>query len=270
MTEAFGAEDGAAPPVRPRRTVSRRPRALLPTLAIVVVLVVLASFFVEIWTDRLWYQSLGFGSVFGKILWTRVVLFVIFGLVFAAAIVGNVILAYRMRPILLSDGYRNPTIERYQDAVDPFRRWIVVGLGVTFFLFAGASAAGRWKTYLLWRNGVPFGKGRLLPQGHRLLRLRPALVPLPRRLRDAPCAWSRCSRGRRALPVRRHPAAEHGRPASRAPRRPSCRCCSALFVLAEGGRLLARPLRPGLPVTARCSPASPTPTATPCCRPRRS
>jgi uncharacterized protein len=159
MSEAFGADEGAAAPIRPRRAVSRRPRALLPTLAIVVVLVVLASFFVEIWTSRLWFQSLGFGSVFGTILRTRVVLFLIFGLVFAAAIVGNVILAYRLRPILLSDDYRNPTIERYQDAVDPYRRWIVVGLGVTFFLFAGASAAGRWKTYLLWRNAVSWGQG---------------------------------------------------------------------------------------------------------------
>ncbi|MDP9318626.1 MAG: UPF0182 family protein [Actinomycetota bacterium] len=159
MSEVFGAGEGTAPPVRPRRVASRRPRALLPTLAVVVVLVVLASIFVEIWTDRLWYQSLGFGSVFTRILWTRVALFMIFGLVFAGAIVGNVILAYRTRPILLSDGYRNPTIERYQDAVDPFRRWILVGLGATFFLFAGASASGRWKTYMLWRNAVPFGQG---------------------------------------------------------------------------------------------------------------
>ena len=158
MSDVFGAEEAAAPGPRPRRVASRRPRALLPTLAVVVVLVVLTSIFVEVWTDRLWFQSLGFGSVFSKILWTRFALFMVFGLVFAAAIVGNLTLAYRMRPILLSDGYRNPTIERYQDALDPYRRWILVGLGVMLFLFAGASASGRWKTYLLWRNAVPFGQ----------------------------------------------------------------------------------------------------------------
>jgi uncharacterized membrane protein (UPF0182 family) len=156
MSDVFGAEGAPAPAPRPRRVASRRPRALLPTLAVVVVLVVIGSIFVEIWTSRLWYQSLGFGSVFSKILWTRFALFMIFGLVFAGVVVGNVILAYRMRPILLSDGYRNPTIERYQDAIDPYRRWILVGLGVMLFLFAGTSASGRWKTYLLWRNGVPF------------------------------------------------------------------------------------------------------------------
>lgn len=157
MSEAFGAGE-AAPRVPRRRVPSRRPRALLPTLAIVVVAVVLLSIFVQIWTNRLWYQSLGYGSVFNTILFTRIGLFLIFGLFFAGVVVGNVVLAHRMRPILLGDGYRNPTIERYQDAVDPYRRWILVGLGTMLFLFAGASASGRWKTYLLWRNAVPFGQ----------------------------------------------------------------------------------------------------------------
>ncbi|MGI8701894.1 MAG: UPF0182 family membrane protein [Nocardioidaceae bacterium] len=158
MSDIFEAGDGATAVPRSRRVASRRPRALLPTLAIVVALVVLGSVFVEVWTDRLWYQSLGYGSVFSKILWTRVVLFMILGLLFSGAVVGNVILAYRMRPIMLSDGYRNPAIERYQDALDPFRRWVLVALGLMLFLFAGASASGRWKTYMMWRNGVAFGQ----------------------------------------------------------------------------------------------------------------
>src|SRR5262245_49448916 len=102
MSEAFGAGEGAAPvPRRRRRVATRRPRALLPTLAVVVVLVVLASIFVQLWTNRLWYESLGYGSVWSKVLVTRFALFMIFGLVFAGVVVGNVVLAYRMRPILV-------------------------------------------------------------------------------------------------------------------------------------------------------------------------
>jgi hypothetical protein len=156
MSEAYGA--GESIPRAPRRRIpSRRPRALLPTLAIVVVIVVAISVFVQVWTNHLWYDSLGYGSVYNKILWTRVGLFLIFGLFFGGVVIGNVVLAHRMRPIFLSDGYRNPTIERYQDALDPYRRWILAGLGTMLFLFAGASASGRWKTYLLWKNAVPFG-----------------------------------------------------------------------------------------------------------------
>jgi uncharacterized membrane protein (UPF0182 family) len=154
----FDASAGQSAEPPRQRVASRRPRALLPTLAVVVLLVLLASVFVEVWTDRLWYQSIGFGGVFSTVLWTRIGLFVVFGLVLGLAAAGNAYLAFRMRPILFNDGYRNPTIERYQDMIDPVRRWVLIGLGAVLFLFGGASAAGQWKTFLLWRNRVPFGQ----------------------------------------------------------------------------------------------------------------
>jgi len=148
--------DAGRPQAPPRRMPSRRPRALLPTLGVVVALVILFSVFVEVWTQQMWFTSLGYGSVFSKVLVTRTVLFVIFGLLLAAAAVGNAYLAFRMRPILHSDGYRNPTVERYQDTIDPIRHWVLIGLGAVMFLFGGASASGQWRTYLMWRNGSAF------------------------------------------------------------------------------------------------------------------
>ena len=153
-------EHAERPPGRPvGRTPSRRPKALLPTLGVVVVLVILFSVFVEVWTNKLWFGSLGYGSVFSTVLWTRTLLFVAFGLLLAAAAVGSAYLAFRMRPILHSDGYRNPTVERYQDTIDPIRRWVLVGLGGVMFLFGGASASAQWQSYLMWRNGGSFGQG---------------------------------------------------------------------------------------------------------------
>ncbi len=151
-------EGSSAGAERTRRTPSRRPRALLPTLAIVVVLAVLGSVFVEVWTDKMWFSSLGYTSVFTTVLWTRIALFAVFGLLLAGVVVGNVLLAFRSRPILFGDSYSNPTVERYQDAVDPVRHWVLLGVGAVMLLFGGASASGQWKTYLLWRNGVPFGQ----------------------------------------------------------------------------------------------------------------
>ncbi len=156
MSDMFDEEERPQQP--PRRKPSQRPRALLPTLGIVVALVVIFSVFVEIWTGRLWFTSLGYGSVFTKVLWTRTLLFFVFGLVLAGVAVGSTYLAFRTRPILFSDGYRNPTVERYQDTVDPIRHWVLIGLGIVMFLFGGASASGQWKTFLLWRNRVPFNQ----------------------------------------------------------------------------------------------------------------
>ena len=157
MSGIFDSDAGggrAATP--PRRVPSRRPKALLPTLGVVVALVLLYSVFVEVWTQRLWYQALGFSGVFNTALVTRVLLFVVFGALLAGVTVGNAYLAFRMRPIVHTDGYRNPTVERYQDTIDPIRHWVLVGLGAVMFLFGGASASGQWQTYLLWRNGGSF------------------------------------------------------------------------------------------------------------------
>ena len=157
MSNIFEAGE-SRPGRRPSRPASQRPRALLPTLGIVVALGVLFSVFVEVWTGRLWFTSLGYGGVFTRVLSTRTLLFLAFGLVMAAVVIGNALLAYRTRPILFGDGYRNPTVERYQDALDPIRHWVLTVLGLLLFLFAGASASGRWKTFLLWRNGGSFDK----------------------------------------------------------------------------------------------------------------
>ena len=158
MSGIFDDEESSRP-TPARRAPSRRPRALLPTLAIVVALVVLFSLFVELWTNKLWFSSVGpgFNRVFTTLLWTRVALFLVFGLVLSAAVVGNIVIAYRMRPILIGDGYRNPTVERYQDTLDPIRHWVVVAIGVLMFIFGGSSGSGHWRTYLLWRHGVHWG-----------------------------------------------------------------------------------------------------------------
>ncbi|HEV2927357.1 MAG TPA: UPF0182 family protein, partial [Propionibacteriaceae bacterium] len=86
--------------------VGRRRSAILPTLVIVAVLVVMFAVFTSVWTDRLWYRSFDYGSVFTTMLATRVALFAVFGLLMAVATAGNAAIAYRLRPRL---GTQNPS-----------------------------------------------------------------------------------------------------------------------------------------------------------------
>ena len=48
--------------------VGRRRSAILPTLVIVAVLIVVFAIFTSVWTDRLWYRSFDYGSVFTTML----------------------------------------------------------------------------------------------------------------------------------------------------------------------------------------------------------
>src|ERR1700754_1587947 len=87
-----GGGAGGQPPTRAPRG-PRRPRPLLLTLLVVGVVVVGFSLFAGIWTDKLWFNSLGYGSVFSKLIWTRVLLFVVFGGAMALIVRGKLFLA---------------------------------------------------------------------------------------------------------------------------------------------------------------------------------
>ncbi len=143
---------------RPPRGQQRAPRALLPTFAVLVVLVLLLTGFTSVWTERLWFGAIDHTEVFTTVLLSKTLMFVVFGLLLAAVVVGNVVIAYRTRPLhrMLSPEQR--PLDRYRDLIEPARRVILIALGAALFFFGGASAAGHWATYQLWRNGGDFGK----------------------------------------------------------------------------------------------------------------
>ena len=154
MSEIF--DDGDAADLVPPRP-SGRLRALVITIAVVILGAILFTTFASIFTDRLWYQSVGYGEVFGTLFWTKTVLFIIFGVLMALIIGINVYLAFRYRPLFRPNSPEQNNLDRYREAVMPFRVWLLIGISVALGLFAGSSGAGQWRHYLMWRNGVDFG-----------------------------------------------------------------------------------------------------------------
>lgn len=153
MSDLFDEEPDAPAPERP----GRRARALVITGVVLVVGFFLLTAFASVYTDRLWYREIGYGQVFTKLLWTKVGLFVGFGALMGAAIALNMYLAYRFRPLFrmaTGDG----SVDRYRDAVTPVRGWLLGGVALVVGIFAGTSALGQWRTFLLWRNAEEFGK----------------------------------------------------------------------------------------------------------------
>ena len=136
--------------------VGRRRSAILPTLVIVAILIVAFAVFTSVWTDRLWYGSFGYASVFSKMLLTRIGLFVAFGLIMATFVVANAAIAYRLRPRLGAQVPTSPLLERYRETLESRFVWILVALGTVVGLFAGGAASGRALDYLAWRNSTPF------------------------------------------------------------------------------------------------------------------
>ncbi len=139
---------------RPRR--SRRARILLFSVLGVIVGFFLVTLFASIYTDRLWYSSVGYSGVYDTMLWTRVGLFFGFGLVMAASVAVNMVIAYRARPFSRPDSPEQTGLDRYRDAVAPIRTLLLVSVASVIGLFGGVAANGKWRTFLLWTNREPF------------------------------------------------------------------------------------------------------------------
>src|SRR6478609_8631055 len=144
---------------RPTAPRTGRRRTLLLTLVVLGALLILFSIFTNVYTDLLWYDSVGFSSVFSRVLVTRLILFVLFGLVMAGAIALNFVLAYRSRPVYQAMVPGQAELDRYRMVIDPYRKWIVLGLVTLIGLLAGASAGGYWlDRYSLATSGGHVGR----------------------------------------------------------------------------------------------------------------
>jgi uncharacterized protein len=142
-----------------------RPRRLIPILIGVVLLILAIVAFVQLETDLLWYRSVHYSSVFSRRLTTEIVLFVLFGLLMALVVGANIYLAYRLRPTYRPTSSEQQQLESLTNAFANVRGWVFGAVLIAIGLFTGSAAAGRWATWLQWRNGVDFGVKD--PQFHR-------------------------------------------------------------------------------------------------------
>ncbi len=161
-TLAFQMPDrGSGGPSGPRIRVgrpSRRARTLLMTVGVLAVLAMLFVMFAGFWTDWLWYRSVQYSSVFTKTLWTKVGMFAVFGVLMAGAVGLNIWIAHRLRPPLSAMSLEQQSLDRYRMSIAPYKKWVLLGITALVGLIGGASAAGQWRTWLLWVNSVPFHK----------------------------------------------------------------------------------------------------------------
>ncbi|MFB9889078.1 UPF0182 family membrane protein [Planobispora takensis] len=137
----------------------RRPRLLLPVAIALIAIVAFFFLFAGIFTDYLWYDSVDYTAVFSGVIVTQILLFVVGAVVMVGIVGGNMLLAYRMRPMFGPGMFGGASgADRYRMALDPHRKLIfLIGIAV-LALFAGSSFGGQWKTWLEFVNAVPFGE----------------------------------------------------------------------------------------------------------------
>ena len=136
------------------RAVRRSP--LIPTIVVVGVLVAAFIIFAELWTRKLWFDSVAFQEVFTTQLLAQVLLFGLFFIVMAGSVGLNMWIAYRLRPDTRRSG-QSAVLDRYRDLLEA-NIWVAILVPSVFFgMVAGSSALGQSMEYLAWWNRTPFG-----------------------------------------------------------------------------------------------------------------
>ncbi len=145
------------PPAKLPPGLSKRAKIIISVVIALAVIVGLLGIFSSILVDYWWYQETHYSEVFWTTWRTRALMFTIFGFIAAVIVVGNAVLAYRLRPAFRPMTAEQQNLERYRVALEPRRRLMVVVSAIVVLLFAGYAAQGMWQVYLQWRNGTSFG-----------------------------------------------------------------------------------------------------------------
>ncbi len=125
----------------------------------VVVIVLLASLrsLATVYTDRLWFASVGRTDVFDTLLWVKIGLFVSFGALFFALLWVNLVVCDRISLAAEGNDPEDELVRRYQGLVRPYANRIYAGLAVVVALIAAAGSIGEWQNWLLFTHGKSFG-----------------------------------------------------------------------------------------------------------------
>ena len=135
-------------------------RRVSPLTITAVVLFVLSSILISssgFYADLLWFRSVDFVNVWQTTLFTKIFLFIVFGLVTSLFITLNIYLAFRKRPMYVPVAVEADNLERYRAQLEPVRKLVGIGVFLTLFYFAGSSGSRLWQEGLLFNNSTNFG-----------------------------------------------------------------------------------------------------------------
>lgn len=136
------------------KTVKKR-SALNITLSIVAVLLMLFLLSVNLITDTLWFQQLGYFSVFKTQYLSLMVTFLIGFICAALPLYVVTEIAFRTRPTYARI---SSSVASYRERVDAMQKLLRILVPAVFGVIAGVTLAPSWKELLLFINSSPTGQ----------------------------------------------------------------------------------------------------------------
>ena len=141
--------EGPAPAVWRTRMTSR----VLLIVAGVLALFILLTIVKGLYSEWLWFSSLGYSSVFTTILKARVLIFFSAALIFCILFLGNLVLATRLAPKSRANFWPWAIVQQLRKIS---KLSVILGTAVLSLIF-GLVAQANWQVVLEFLNGQPFG-----------------------------------------------------------------------------------------------------------------
>jgi hypothetical protein len=137
--------------------LTRRARIALLAVGVVLVGTLFGPRLLDFYVDWLWFGVLGYREVFGTVVVTEVVLFVVVAVVYSLMIAATLVVAYRSRPVFVPVSGPEDPLARYRIEVVGRLRVFGVGIPLVVGVIAGLSAHGNWQTAQAFLHRSPFG-----------------------------------------------------------------------------------------------------------------
>ena len=138
----------------------RRHRArwwLIGFVVILVILLVSLRSLAGLYTDSLWFSSVGYHNVFSTLLVIKLGLFGVFGAIFFAILWVNLVVCDRIAGHDIVLAQEDELVRRYQQYVRPYAGRIYVALAFVLALIGASGTIGQWNNWILFRHGGNFG-----------------------------------------------------------------------------------------------------------------
>lgn len=126
-------------------------------IAIALLLLFFGSAIVSLYTNWLWFDDLGYSTVFLTKLFTQIKMGLVLGFLFFAVIYGNLWYARRIAPTPSPTGLEQQLMERVGQVARRLIGILIFIGSVVISAMVGLEAATNWEKWLLYTNATPFG-----------------------------------------------------------------------------------------------------------------
>ena len=109
------------------------------------------------YTTYLWFDELDLTSVWSGVLGMKILLALVFSVLFFGALLVNLVISDRLAPRFRPLGPEDELVQRYRQVVGPHAGKVRLGVAALFALLLGTGVSAQWHNWLLFQNAVDFG-----------------------------------------------------------------------------------------------------------------